>query len=295
MKPITLVYEPRIEIIAEMRLNNNGLLKMADWVKSHRPNCTPEGGYTGILDLLPHDGWESGDRPPTDDRPLTDNEMLVEFAGRKCYDSFAGKAGKKSNREYIANTQQGEIPHRSITYHAKMSFFIAGVSRRVSHELIRNYVGADRDEEGAPSQESTRYTEHYGWYVVPPRVVDDAREVETFTTTMQQGYNDYLAAVGRQTMAFAEKYGRRPQGMDRKRIYETASFYLHHSVETSFIWTTNPAALEKLFNERCDAAADAEFQRFAIKWRTLCLTRWPNLFPRLNAKLGLCDLREQGG
>ena len=40
---------------------------------------------------------------------------------------------RKSNADYIAHTQQGDVPHASILYHAKMSFFIAGVSRRVSH------------------------------------------------------------------------------------------------------------------------------------------------------------------
>ena len=37
-------------------------------------------------------------------------------------------------------------------------------------------------------------------------------------------------------------------------------------------------ALAKLFQERCDASADREFQRFANKWRAIATERWPNLF-----------------
>ena len=70
--------------------------------------------------------------------------------------------------------------------------------------------------------------------------------------------------------------------MDRKRIYESASSYLHHSCATSFVWTSNPQALCKFFEERVDAAADMEMQRFARVWRDVCLARWPNLFVTLS-------------
>src|SRR5678816_754509 len=104
-------------------------------------------------------------------RKVTDNELLCELAGRKCYDSFAEAGAKRTNGEYLRSMWQGRIPHRSTGYHAKMSFFFAHVSRRVSHELIRNYVGADRDEEGNPSQESTRFTHHPGVYIAHPSIL----------------------------------------------------------------------------------------------------------------------------
>ena len=56
-------------------------------------------------------------------------------------------------------------------------------------------------------------------------------------------------------------------GMDRKRIFEAASSYLSHSAETSFIWTTNPIALAKLFKERDHEAAALEFRRLAVVWK----------------------------
>ena len=273
---ITLVTQPTVFPIAEMRLNTASVLDMADWVKKHRPDCVPETGFTSVKHLLPHDCY---DGEGIGRRFLTDNELLVELAGRKCYDSFAEKAGKKTNKEYIQHTQQGTIPHASIMYHAKMSFFIAGVSRRVSHELIRNYVGADRDEEGSPSQESTRFTHHYGWYVVHPRDINDEIEKLIFQEDMQTNYDAYCRYIDRQIEIFKKRNDdKEPKGLDRKRIYESASQRLSHSCETSFIWTTNPMALKKLFIERCNEAADLEFQRLANKWKDVCLYRWPNLF-----------------
>src|SRR5574341_1567845 len=198
-----LTGDPIVAPIGQMALMPAGVEEMIYWVRTRRPECLPD-------DRL--DGWPMGTPaaqmqremmmslfPHTD--PVSDNELLVELAGRKCYDSFGAKAGKKTNAEYIANTQAGEIPHASILYHAKMSFFFAGISRRVSHEIIRNYVGADRDEEGAPSQESTRFTHHYGFFVCPPRylTIGDPRDQISmqghFQEAMERAYRYYLAAV----------------------------------------------------------------------------------------------------
>jgi len=281
-KSVTIVTTaPTIALIAEMGLREPGVMQMADWVKQHRPDCTPEGGYSQIIDLLPHDGTENWMEDSTPNgRDITDNELLVELAGRTCYHSYAEKAGQKTNREYIANTQGGKVPHASIMYHAKMSFFIGDVSRRVSHELIRNYVGADRSEEGAPSQESTRFTHHYGWYVAAPRDLEKSNTMEVFRRDMQANYDSYAAYINDEVTIYQNNFGKPPTGMDRKRIYEAASQRLSHACSTSFIWTTNPAALMKLFRERCDNVADLEFQRLALKWQDICHERWPNLFTK---------------
>jgi thymidylate synthase (FAD) len=269
-----------------MQLITLGVEDMIEWVKLHRPACLPdvaEGNPARWDDLFPHKGLDENTG-----RELTANELLVELAGRKCYDSFGAKAGRKSNKEYIENTQAGEVPHASIMYHAKMSFFVAGISRRVSHEIIRNYVGADRSEEGNPSQESTRFTHHYGFFIEPPRYTraaqgtadaqaDSAMQLH-FETAMQTAYGFYLDAVSKEVDLYTEQHGAPPTQMDRKRIYEAASSFLPHQAETSFIWTTNPAAIAKFVRERDNPLADLEIQRFARAWKRLCVARWPNLF-----------------
>jgi thymidylate synthase (FAD) len=256
-----------------MELEPTGVGEMIKWVRSRRPECLPDGSsehaLSNMMALFPHED------------AVSDNELLVELAGRKCYDSFGLKAGRKSNREYIANTQAGDVPHASIMYHAKMSFFIAGVSRRVSHELIRHYVGADRTEEGSPSQESTRYVEHSGCYIAHPAILDKSDELDCFKSAMSRNYAEYRDYIQRRTEAYQRDHvGAKPIGMERKRIFESASPYLSHACETSFIWTTNPIALAKMFKERDNEAADLEYLRLARKWKKVCFEHWPNLFPQ---------------
>jgi thymidylate synthase (FAD) len=297
--------EPTVEIIAEMAIDWHGVKGMAEWVKDRRPECLPD--YEPISSRKEwEEYWYGRDTPPesvlfphylereeptientrNDNLELTSNALLAELAGRKCYDSFGEKAGRKSNKEYIAHTQEGEIPHASILYHAKFTFFFAGISRRVSQEMMRNYVGSDRDQEGSPSQESTRYTEQTGVFIAHPRIIGDETEMLLYRADMQEAYDSYLEFMERQVETYKDGHGgAEPKGMDRKRIYEAAIGRLPWDFETSFIWTTNPVALMKIFRERCDSAADLEFQRFAKKLRRVCFEREPNLFPKLTQEI----------
>jgi thymidylate synthase ThyX len=270
-----------------MIINNDGVMNMAKWVETYRPKCLPEGGFTKPLDLVPHDGIEPshvGDYGtigvnPIVGRTISDNELLVELAGRKCYDSFAEAGAKRTNGEYIRSMWSGRVPHRSTGYHAKMSFFFAHISRRVSHELIRNYVGSDRDEEGSPSQESTRFTHHPGVYIAHPYDLEDRDEMLKFEELAFRNYEIYVNTIQRKIASFKAKTGAEPKGLDRKRIYESSAGDLLMSCGTSFIWTTNPMALTKFFHERDDEAADMEMCRFARTLKKVCFSRWPNLFP----------------
>ncbi len=268
----------------QMQQIPEGIMEMAKWIQKYRPNCVPEDGFNDVFDLLPHDGFDNDPFHPEQRRRISDNELLAELAGRKCYDSFAEAGAKRSNSEYLHSMWDGRIPHRSTGYHPKMTFFIAHVSRRVSHELIRNYVGSDRDEEGSPSQESTRFTHHPGIYIAHPYYLGEPDEFAAFEKRAQANYEEYVATIQHKVSRYEQKYGAMPKGLDKKRIYESTSGDLLMSCGTSFIWTTNPMALTKFFHERDDDAADMEMSRFAKAWKKVAFDRWPNLFSDFHPK-----------
>lgn len=290
MPQATIIVDgPIVVPMAHMQLMPEGVMKMAAWVQKYRPQCVPEQGFHDMMDLVPHNGVEDDPfMPDAPQRRITDNELLAEFAGRKCYDSFADAGAKRTNGEYLRSMWQGRIPHRSTGYHAKMTFFFAHISRRVSHELIRNYVGSDRDEEGSPSQESTRFTHHPGTYIAHPYILApnslDNEEIERFQVRAQANYEDYVATIQRKVDSFSAKTGAVPKGLDKKRIYESTAGDLLMSCGTSFIWTTNPMALTKFFHERDDDAADMEMSRFAREVKKVSLQMWPNLFTDFHQK-----------
>lgn len=296
---------PVVVLLGMMKLVNNNLDKVYDYYKDRRPDCV--SAKTDHLEqpwsMLPHDVHDiphgnDGDACIPDPRSLTDNEVLCEIAGRSCYASFGKKAGRKTNDAYLQHIW--EVGHSSVLYHAKFSFFFGGISRRVSHELIRTYVGSDRSEEGSPSQESTRFTEHTGCFIEPPyigRLKDDAQrkiEQDKFEETCQRSYDDYHDFIDRRLEDYrATHKGKEPKSLGRKRIYEAASGFLHHSCETSMVWTTNPAAIFKQFMERTDKYSDLEYQRFAACLMQSAHYNAPNLFPPVTwERLAKC--RDEG-
>jgi thymidylate synthase (FAD) len=68
----------------------------------------------------------------------TDGERLAEFAGRLCYMSQKNPAGR-TTREYLENIKrQG---HGSVLEHANYTLLLEGISRSLTHELIRHRAG----------------------------------------------------------------------------------------------------------------------------------------------------------
>ncbi len=280
-KLVTIIKKPTVVVLAEMKISERGAMELAGFL-ANTGGCGVEASDVeyGLRALVKHGGMR-------DNEPgvLTDNEILAELAGRKCYNSFGDRIGRPSNAAYIANIlgAPGKIPHASVLYHAKMTFFFGGISRRMTHELIRHYVGADRTEEGCPSQESTRYTEHPGSFVAHPRHLLSDGSLKDFEHYVTGAYDSYLEYLSGEVDDYkADHNSEEPKGMERKRIYEAAAALLPGAASTSMIWTTNPVALQKLFNERTDEAADLEFQRFATLLKSVCLEHWPNLFRESN-------------
>lgn len=82
--------------------------------------------------------WTQFQKPPelnweTDtDQP---GQQLIEMAGRTCYQSWSNPSGR-TNAEYIGNML--EHGHLSVIEHASATFYIRGVSRSLTHELVRH-------------------------------------------------------------------------------------------------------------------------------------------------------------
>ncbi len=77
----------------------------------------------------------------------TDAARLVECAGRTCYDSFGNGRASASYHDHIK-----QVGHGSVTEHVHLNFFVSGVSRGLTHELVRH-------RHSNFSQRSTRYVD----------------------------------------------------------------------------------------------------------------------------------------
>lgn len=114
-----------------------------------------------------------------------DAERLVEVAGRVCYMSFA-KPRPGGNKAYIDHIL--EVGHGSVLEHAVFSLLITGVSRSLTHELIRHRAGFGY------SQLSQRFVDESDCdFVLPPllqELIDWDAVPESEGGNLEQGYDE---------------------------------------------------------------------------------------------------------
>src|SRR4051794_28842766 len=93
-------------------------------------------------------------------------EVLTETAGRVCYMSFA-KPRPGGNAAYLTHIK--EVGHGSVLEHAVWNLLVTGVSRSLTHELVRHRAGFGY------SQLSQRYVdESVAEYVEPDVIARDS-------------------------------------------------------------------------------------------------------------------------
>jgi len=123
----------------------------------HKPNVTLIA-YTEFK-KPPGLPWETDTELP--------GEQLIEMAGRACYLSWSNPAGR-SNAQYIRNML--EHGHLSVIEHASATFYITGVSRSLTHELIRH-------RHLSFSQQSQRYVPETAANFIEPDVIAEDPEL----------------------------------------------------------------------------------------------------------------------
>jgi thymidylate synthase (FAD) len=197
----------------------------------------------------------------------TDGERLAEFAGRLCYMSQRNPAGR-STREYLDNIKrQG---HGSVLEHANYSVLVEGVSRSLTHELVRHRAGM------AYSQLSQRYVdESEANFVVPPAIIGDAALEEAWRTQVEAAQASYVALVD-QLMA---RYGWVADKVHRRKMArEAARGVLPNSTETKIVVTGNARAWRTVLELRGSEGAELEIRRWAVATLRMLTAAAPAFF-----------------
>lgn len=176
------------------------------------------------------------------DYPVTYNDLLAEVAGRSCYQSFhKPNPATEANEDYIANILRQK--HESVLEHATATFYIEGVSRALTHELIRH-------RHLSYSQLSQRFVdEGRRAIVVPPAMRDTilADDLADDAGLLFNSYESYVTEL-------------RESGLPRKQAREAARAILPNCTETKIVVTGNMRAWRDMLGKRLDPSADAEIR-----------------------------------
>lgn len=205
---------------------------------------------------------------------------LIYAAARQCYSQkFAaeffdeGRQDAKKQAEFIKKVVASG--HESPLEHVAFTFAVEGVSRALSHQLVRHRIASY-------SQQSQRYVRETEFdYIVPPSVAEDAelsREFFRAMGTIQSSYNKLLER-------FKEK------GRVGEKANQDARFVLPQAAETKIVVTMNCRELIHFFHLRCCSRAQWEIKRLSDRMLAICKKELPEVFAEVGAKcdaLGYC-------
>lgn len=192
-------------------------------------------------------------------------EMLAEIAGRLCYMSY-GK-GRKRNAEFIGHLI--DVGHGSVLEHAVWSFLITGVSRSLTHELVRH-------RHFSYSQLSQRYVdESDSRFVEPDAIAADPALHATWcgaVNAARRAYDELVRGLERRFAAEPDATLR------RKLARQAARSVLPNATETKIFLTGNARALRHFIELRGSEAADIEIRRVAVAMLGILKRESPSLF-----------------
>jgi len=159
--------------------------------------------------------------------------------------------------------------HVSVIEHASFTFSIEGVSRAMTHQLVRHRIASY-------TQQSQRYVTYdtLEKYVTPPNISENAEAKRIFDETLEK---------------ISETY----QKLLKLRVpKEDARFILPNAAKTNIIVTMNARELRHFFNLRCCERSQWEIREVAIEMLKQARKAAPALFENTGpscVELGFCS------
>lgn len=218
--------------------------------------------------------------PPADVPWETDadgGQALCEFAGRACYQSWKKpNPATATNAGYLRHIL--EVGHLSVLEHGSVTFYLTGVSRSLTHELIRH-------RHFSYSQLSQRYVPGRGSPVVEPEVIAGDPELHsTFVEATEAAAKAYDALLAGLQQRFADV----PNAtLRRKQARQAARSVLPNATETKIVVTGNYRAWRHFIAMRATEHADVEIRELAIECLRQLQAEVPNVFA--DFEIGVLD------
>jgi thymidylate synthase (FAD) len=195
--------------------------------------------------------------PPPDVPWQTDadgGEALCEFAGRACYQSWRKpNPATATNAGYLRHIL--ESGHLSVLEHGTVTMYLTGVSRSLTHELIRH-------RHFSYSQLSQRYVPERDAEMVEPDVIAADPELHArFVEATEASLAAYTDLLERLEKKFA---GVENATLRRKQARQAARAVLPNATETRIVVTGNYRAWRHFVAMRASEHADVEIRQIAI-------------------------------
>jgi thymidylate synthase (FAD) len=206
---------------------------------------------------------------------LPDSSQLCKISGQTCYMSFGPRRTTNENAAayFERLTSAG---HGSVLEHSNISFLLYGISRSVTHELVRHRAGTGF------SQISQRYVSGSVLrFVERPEYQEDPDLHRLFEERADRAAAEYEAMA--EQLLERQEGGASMLTADfrtdaRKKVQQTARSLLPNETEAPMVFTGNVRALRHITEMRADAHAESEIRNLALRIFLCLRTVDPILF-----------------
>ncbi len=208
-------------------------------------------------------------------------EKLVSAAAKLCYSHApASEIMENLDEEAVSRFLNNlmSFGHASPVEHVNFTFAVEGVSRALTHQLVRH-------RHASYSQKSQRYvTEGQFDYIVPPEIKKVPGAEEAYIKAMENAQASYDELAEKLIQSHKEELMK--QGMSEKAAarkaekmgIEDARYVLPNACETMIVFTMNVRELLHFFNVRCCNRAQWEIRNLAYEMLKQCYEVAPILF-----------------
>lgn len=211
-------------------------------------------------------------------------EKTVAAAAKLCY-SHSGVSDIYDNLtdEKVTSfvDMLSDIGHESPIEHVTFTFGIEGVSRSLTHQLVRHRIASY-------SQKSQRYvTEGAFEYITPPEIEGDEKAAAIFKKAMEDDQKTYdeLCAILKEkhqkTFIAEGKNEKEAARLAEKKAIEDARYVLPNACETKIVATFNARSLKNFFKHRLCERAQWEIRDMAYLMYKEVVKVAPNLFKKV--------------
>jgi len=180
-------------------------------------------------------------------------DAICAAAGRSCYSEkpSADLLDMKDREKALAKIVG--MGHHSVVEHAVFTFSVDGVSRALTHQLVRHRIASF-------SQQSQRYVSlKEPTFVIPKTVEADPESLALYEETMKTIW---------------EAYGK----LAEKVPVEDARYILPNGCTTNITITMNARELHHFFSLRCCERAQWEIREMSERMLALCKEVSPVIF-----------------
>lgn len=210
-----------------------------------------------------------------------DGERLIAQAGKLCYspvgvDEIMEDLDDESVDKFVKMLMK--LGHYSPLEHVSFTFAAEGVSRTLTHQLVRHRLASY-------SQQSQRYVKLDNFqYIIPPAIENNEKAKALFLEAMEADKESYLKITDELYKKYYDELiasgmsEKKAESAAEKNAIEDARYVFPNACETKIVFTMNARTLLHFFEVRTCNRAQWEIREMAIEMIKKVKAIYPSLF-----------------